>query len=124
MEVKGSSPTASSYFVFLSFNLFITIIEYLTKEQKRLKNYDRVKKYWIKLKERAVKYLGGKCVKCGYNKCFWELDFHHRNANEKDFYIGAYLVLKWDLIEKELNKCDLLCANCHRETHYDLEYNI
>lgn len=65
----------------------------------------------------AVRYLGGKCIKCGYNKCLAGFDFHHRKPSEKDFEIGR---MKWRSIEEliaELDKCDLMCRNCHAEEH-------
>lgn len=69
-------------------------------------------------KEIGVKRLGGKCKKCGNSKDYL-LDFHHRNPEEKegelsDFSKGYNL----DKFFEELDKCDLLCANCHREFHY------
>ena len=68
-----------------------------------------------------VKYKGGKCEICGYNKCEGALDFHHKNPQEKDVEIS-----KWDfnynqdiqIYLKEVDKCMLLCANCHREQHW------
>lgn len=69
-------------------------------------------------KEIGVQKLGGKCKKCGIDKTYL-LDFHHRNPKEKegelsDFSKGYDL----DKFFEELDKCDLLCANCHREFHY------
>lgn len=71
-----------------------------------------------KAKMIGIEKLGGKCFKCGENK-FYLLDFHHRNPEEKegelsDFSKGYNL----DKFFEELQKCDLLCANCHREYHY------
>lgn len=76
-----------------------------------------------KLKADCVAYKGGKCQKCGYNKCQAALDFHHRNPNEKDFSIcKKYGCRRFnERIKKELDKCDLLCANCHREEHWNLK---
>lgn len=68
-----------------------------------------------------IEYKGGKCQKCGYNECQAALDFHHRNPEEKEFSICkryGYRILS-ERIKKELDKCDLLCANCHREEHFD-----
>lgn len=75
-----------------------------------------------KLKNECVKYKGGKCQKCGYNKCQAALDFHHINPNEKNFSIcKKYGCRKFnDTIKKELDKCILLCANCHREEHWEI----
>ena len=58
------------------------------------------------------------CAICGYNKCFDALDFHHSNPENKKFQISSIKLNKKDFIE-ELNKCILLCANCHRETHVE-----
>ena len=71
-----------------------------------------------KIKEWAVQYKGGQCENCGYNKCNDALDFHHRDKNKKDFCLSdKNLILRWSEIKKELDKCSLLCANCHREEH-------
>lgn len=67
-----------------------------------------------------VEYKGGKCFRCGYNKCIKALDFHHRNASEKTFNISGNHTRSWDRIKAELDKCDLLCANCHRETEDEI----
>jgi hypothetical protein len=70
-----------------------------------------------RLKLQAIEYLGGKCKKCGYKKCVAALEFHHKNGT-KDFAIGEATTKSWDKIKKELDKCILLCANCHREEHH------
>lgn len=70
------------------------------------------------LRKRAVEYMGGKCQICGYNRCISAMDFHHRKAEEKGFGISAFGITRsWDKILNELQKCVLLCANCHREVH-------
>lgn len=72
-----------------------------------------------KSKQKYVDYKGGKCEKCGYKKCLASLDFHHIDTTTKDREIdftGAFS----ESIKKELDKCVLLCANCHRETHYNI----
>lgn len=75
----------------------------------------------FKIKEKAVRYLGGKCQKCGYSKCIAALTFHHRDPSQKDFQIGGNHSRSWSAIQAELDKCDLLCANCHAEYHYTEE---
>jgi hypothetical protein len=70
------------------------------------------------LKLKCVEYLGGECSECGYNKCPEALDFHHVNPEDKDFALSGRLSKSWDVIELELQKCKLLCANCHREEHW------
>lgn len=61
-------------------------------------------------------YKGGKCAICGYNRCLLALEFHHLDPLEKDFSISSRMT-SWKAIVKELDKCVLLCANCHREVH-------
>lgn len=77
----------------------------------------RIKRHSIK--NDAINYLGGKCSFCNYNKCPAAMVFHHLNADEKDFQIGNSPTQSWDKIIKELDKCILLCTNCHHELHYN-----
>ena len=71
-----------------------------------------------KVKQMSVDYKGGKCSRCSYDKCIKALEFHHTDPNEKDFNI-AYkgYTRAWEKVKIELDKCVLLCANCHREIH-------
>lgn len=69
-------------------------------------------------KEVCLKYKGGSCIRCGYNKCNSALEFHHRDPFSKEFSIaGVRNKIFDDTIKAELDKCDLLCSNCHREEH-------
>ena len=79
-------------------------------------------KHRKKQKEIAVEYKGGKCIICGYNKCKRSLEFHHENgANDKDFSVSKMFGNKsLDLIKEELDKCILVCSNCHGEIHNNL----
>jgi len=73
-----------------------------------------------KLKQLAVEYLGGSCVKCGYNKSVSALDFHHVDPTTKSFGIAENgFTRSWDALQSELDKCILICANCHRELHHE-----
>ncbi len=55
---------------------------------------------------------------CGYSKCPGALDFHHRDPKKKDFGLAVKgLTRSWEKIQKEIDKCVLVCANCHREIH-------
>jgi hypothetical protein len=78
------------------------------------KEYYQHKRYNIKKK--LVDYKGGKCEKCGYNKSLRALQFHHLDPSQKDFTISGVGTLNESVI-KELNKCILVCANCHSEIH-------
>lgn len=68
-------------------------------------------------KLQAIEYKGGKCVYCGYNRCAAGLDFHHLDPSKKEYNIGSFRTFSLDLAKKELNKCELVCRNCHAEIH-------
>jgi hypothetical protein len=67
-----------------------------------------------------INHLGGQCCKCGYDKCANALDFHHIVPSKKEFAIGSHLKRSRNNLLSEVNKCALLCANCHREFHAGL----
>ncbi len=74
-----------------------------------------------KTKQILVEYKGGKCEICGYNKCISALEFHHINPDEKDFGIGQKgYTRSIDKNKAEVDKCLLVCSNCHREIHEGL----
>ena len=69
----------------------------------------------------AVAYKGGKCERCSYDRCIEALDFHHRDPTKKDFGVSSKgYTRSWKRVQEELDKCVMLCANCHRETHAEL----
>jgi hypothetical protein len=80
-----------------------------------MSNSKQVVEWRRRMKRKAVAYLGGKCIRCGYDKCIRALSFHHRNPQEKLFGIAEPHTKKWSVIQIELDKCDLLCLNCHAE---------
>jgi transcriptional regulator with XRE-family HTH domain len=90
---------------------------YDNDDDRRKSNYVRVKTFRRKTKQRAVEYKGGECSICSYNKSINALDFHHLDPKEKDFNLSANMSMSWDKIVKELDKCILVCSNCHREIH-------
>lgn len=82
-------------------------------------NYGNQKLRGLKRKYEYILRRGGKCECCGYNKNLAALEFHHRNPEEKEFQVDARAFSNHSLekLERELEKCSLLCANCHRERH-------
>ncbi len=90
------------------------IIAYANKKDL----YKNQIKRWIDRKHKAISYLGGRCSSCGYDKFYGALEFHHKNPLEKDHEWGKLRLKSWDKVLAELDKCVLLCANCHREEHH------
>lgn len=85
-------------------------------------NYCMVKSQRRKMKKYLISLLGGKCKKCGYDRCISALEFHHKNPLEKDFALSGSKINSRKKMETEVKKCILLCANCHREEHERLKH--
>lgn len=79
------------------------------------KCYQKAKRWEIKYK--LIQRLGGSCNDCGVTPETVSLagfDFHHLDPEDKGFNIGEGINRRWDDLRKEVDKCVLLCANCHR----------
>jgi endogenous inhibitor of DNA gyrase (YacG/DUF329 family) len=70
------------------------------------------------MKVKAVAYKGGKCTECGYNKCLGAMEFHHLDEKTKSFELSNCHTRSWATVLKELDKCILLCSNCHKEVEW------
>ena len=68
-------------------------------------------------KQKCLDYKGGRCEICGYNRCKEALAFHHTDPTRKDFSISGAHCHPWKRVQEELDKCVLVCANCHAEIH-------
>jgi len=81
-----------------------------------------VQKRRKRVREKAIDYKGGRCQRCGYNRCSEALEFHYLESTGKDFGISDRgYTRSWKKTAEELDKCILLCANCHREVHAGLQ---
>jgi hypothetical protein len=89
-----------------------------TYEDRREQNIAAVSKRRKMIKQMAIEYKGGKCIFCGYDKYAGALDFHHIDESQKLFNLSVKgLTRSWERTKAELDKCVLVCANCHREIH-------
>ncbi len=82
------------------------------KRARKISAQNRYKRSVDWINERKMS-MGG-CVDCGYNKHPSALDFDHMPGTKKLFNIGQH---KWKsrvVLEAEIAKCELVCANCHR----------
>ena len=76
--------------------------------------YTKLRRYRCKVA--AVKLLGGMCQRCAWSGPLAAYEFHHVRG-KKELTIGHVANKAWELIKKELLKCELLCSNCHRIEH-------
>jgi len=90
------------------------------KKCNTIKTKERLEYNYVSRKLKAIELKGGCCEKCGYKKNFAALCFHHKDPSTKSFGIDARNIRmkKWNLILEELDKCSLLCHNCHAEEHH------
>ena len=101
----------------------------LTQPRRNTTQY--AEKFWrYQSRERAdrkiklVELLGGRCSACGYDRCVAALEFHHRDPSVKSFELSkANLLRRWEIVLTEAAKCDLLCANCHRDLEEKLRFS-
>jgi len=91
-------------------------IDQARRDRRREQFRQALRKRRRNRKRELVATYGGKCIECGYSACLEALQFHHRDAATKRFslanFSGAY-----EQMRAEAEKCDLLCANCHRGRH-------
>lgn len=92
--------------------------DYMRGLCKKCHNKSAVERF-RKYKAEAVDYKGGKCEVCGYDKCLGSMDFHHKDPSLKDPKWKQMRTWKFDRLKDELDKCMLVCRNCHGEIHYD-----
>ena len=81
---------------------------YANVRKRKNKNYKLIRK---------IKLDSG-CEICGYNKHHVALDFDHLDRKTKITSVGQMVNFSWKRIQKEINKCRILCANCHRIETY------
>lgn len=66
--------------------------------------------YYRRRRNKAIEYLGGNCVRCGATE---DLQFDHIDPSTKSFAVGERMTYAWERIQAELDKCQLLCRDCH-----------
>ncbi len=99
------------------FGVSINRLKYLNRRETKT-GYEVLKNRRYRIKKLLVEYKGNKCKICGYDKCLSALEFHHLEPENKDFTISYNTKYNnLDILKKEVDKCILVCANCHREIH-------
>ena len=88
---------------------------YQKKINKNKERREQLKNWLVDYKKNS------RCIICGENHpaC---LEFHHKNPKEKEYSISNVIYkknLSLDELKKEMKKCVVLCANCHRKLHWE-----
>ncbi len=94
-------------------------IAYHCSDSVKKKYHHRASKGRREFKDELKLKHGGKCKKCGYAKCLAALEFHHVSDNKIESVSNILRSFGQQKAEEEALKCELLCANCHRELHDD-----
>lgn len=121
-HVGGSNPSSGAFFGYYMICKWKSCEKKLVGKQQRFCSRSCNQKYNVdarrkKLKRMSIEYLGGECSACGYDRCTAALEFHHISGI-KEFGISEKgRTRSWQKLKIELDKCILLCANCHRELH-------
>lgn len=91
----------------------------LGKDAAYLKQSD--KDYRLEIKKRYVDHAGGKCNRCGFTPTkdahYSVFHFHHPNRDREITVAGSYS-RRWEVMKVEIERCELLCSNCHIVEHY------
>lgn len=94
-----------------------------TEDEIKRSNSNGVVSFRRRVKEKLIEYKGGCCERCGYSKCSDALEFHHVDPSEKEFSVSGKSI-SFEKMKKEVDKCILVCSNCHREIHFELRNPI
>ncbi len=101
------------------------ITEFYTRNDKLNGHYSHCKtchnencmNRWKERRLWAIEQKGNKCNDCGNVYPPYVYDFHHLDPTQKDFDWKKMRLVSHDNMVKELDKCVLICSNCHRIRH-------
>jgi len=92
-------------------------------EEAKKKGRENIYRRGWRRKQELVKMAGGSCKKCGYNRNYNALTFHHLDPSLKVFALSINNLWskKWEVILEEFAKCEMYCQNCHAEVHDEIK---
>lgn len=91
-------------------------------EENKQTYRDTVKKTKARRREHIRDIKDVPCMDCKVKYPFYVMEFDHRS--DKDFTIGRKFYLSLQTVQAEIDKCDIVCANCHRERTHQRGYGV
>ena len=85
--------------------------ENIEKESEYRKNIKKLNQHNIRSYKES-----NPCTDCNTHYPYYVMDFDH--ISNKKYNVSQMLTLSWDTILKEISKCEIVCANCHRKRTY------
>ncbi len=76
--------------------------------EKNLRSFHKRREYARKMKDCS-------CADCGMKYPYYVMDFDHGEDEVKEFGLNSLGRITLSVLKREINKCDVVCANCHRE---------
>jgi hypothetical protein len=92
------------------------------RKNNRIRYNTQTRQRRLERKQKAIAYKGGKCEECQQVVHHAAFDFHHVDPTQKDKDLGLMMTHSDTKLFEELDKCKLLCANCHRIFHFENGY--
>jgi hypothetical protein len=91
-----------------------------TDSNRKNQSYVCQKERALQRKKKLILMKGGKCSVCGYKKNYAALCFHHLDPSKKEFKLDGRSLgnRTWPVTVSEVEKCILVCQNCHAEIHH------
>lgn len=120
---EGNSIRKTAKLVKRSAGVVRKFLKNIRSRNKTMTRSQSVVNWRKRVKLRLIEYKGGKCKICGYDKCVAVLTFHHLEPLKKDFAISGKS-RSYEKLKEEVDKCLLVCSNCHIEIHQGLHGGV
>ena len=106
-KVVGSIPSRHSNFE--------RTMPHVDKKIYNVYSRNYMRERWARRRASAIQQLGGCCARCGVTD---NLEFDHIDPSTKSFTIAKGSSASEVKFQAELEKCQLLCVECHKEKTY------
>tara|TARA_R110002110_G_C12901824_1_gene665024 strand:- start:21 stop:326 length:306 start_codon:yes stop_codon:yes gene_type:complete len=98
---------------------------------RRKRSYEEQKEAQLNIRKRNRKFVAEYktaigCIRCGYNEHPHALELHHTDPTIKEITVARLSSLHYSIerIKTEVDKCEVVCANCHRIIHHEEKIGV